>query len=329
MANDRVNITSPVGRYVMGNLYDPETTGMDGQPLTTKTGPNAGQPRTEFFFVIAVPKAGENHWAFTEWGKQIWEVGHRAFPQAAQSPQFHWKIKDGDSTIPNQRNLKPIDNEGWRGCWILKFKGGFAPKIYRQENGGFVQVLEREFIKPGYFVQVAFSVDGNANQINPGVYLNPAMVCFRAYGPEIVFGLDVNNAGFGAAPLPAGASMAPPAGAMPALPGGFQAAPPAPGGYQAAAPAPPAPGAMPALPGGFQAAPVMPNPQFLQVPAPGVGVPLPAAGAIPAPPANVFPSNPPAPTYRMTAKAQGSSREAFLAAGWTDAQLIQQGMMTM
>jgi len=45
------------------------------------------------------------------------------------------------------------------------------------------------------------------------------MVCLRAYGtPIVASGPDVASAGFGAAPLPAGASMVPTAGPMPAAP---------------------------------------------------------------------------------------------------------------
>ena len=125
----KVNITSPVGRIVMGSLYDPSTTDAEGKPLVVKTGPNAGKPRVNYFFALAIPKGAEPHWAHTPWGQQIWNVGNQAFPNAAQSPAFTWKIEDGDSQIPNKKGRKPIDNEGWRGHWILKFSGGFAPKV--------------------------------------------------------------------------------------------------------------------------------------------------------------------------------------------------------
>ena len=336
--SQRVNITSPVGRIVMGSLYDPSTTDAEGKPLVVKTGPNAGQPRVNYFFALAIPKGAEPHWAHTPWGQQIWNVGNQAFPNAAQSPAFAWKIEDGDSQIPNKKGRKPCDNEGWRGHWILKFSGGFAPKVYQQEGAGYVQVMQKDFCKPGYFVEVAFSVDGNGSQSQPGVYINHSMVCFRAYGPEISFGPDVASAGFGQSALPAGASMTPPAGAIPmpqaaaapALPG-------APAGYMP----PPVPGAMPGIPqapgvapaplapagsvpmpsapvpGAPAPIPVIPNPQFVQVPPP---VAAPAALMAP-PPAPV------APVRQMTAAANGVTYEAYVAAGWSDAQLVQNGMM--
>ena len=55
-------------------------------------------------------------------------------------------------------------------------------------------------------------------------------------------------------------------------------------------------------------------------PAPVAVAPNPAFLAPPAPP-------PAGPTYVMTAKAQGQTREAWNAAGWSDALLLQHGMM--
>jgi hypothetical protein len=291
----RDNFTTPVGRIVMGSLYDPSTTDAEGKPLVIKSGPNAGQPRVNYFFALAIPKGAETHWAQTPWGSIIWNNGNQAFPNVAQSPAFAWKIEDGDSQIPNKKGRKPCENEGWPGHWILKFSGGFAPKIYRQEGGGYVQVLDKDYVKAGYYVEVAANVEGNGSQSQPGVYLNHSMVCFRAYGQEIQFGPDVNTAGFGASPLPAGASVTPPAGAIP-MPG---AAPGLPGG----------PAAAPGLPGGAQATPavpVVPNVGFVQVPPPAA---------------------PTAPVRQMTPAANGVPYEAYIAQGWTDALLVQHGMM--
>jgi hypothetical protein len=308
-----MNITSPVGRIVSGSLYKPNNKDFDGNPLVTKTGPNAGQPRVVYYFGLAIPKGAERHWSETEWGAKIWQVGHTAFPQAAQRPDFSWKITDGDSQVVNKRGHRPCDAEGYPGHWIIKFSGGYAPKVYAQENGTMVPVLEENYVKPGYWVQVAFSVDGNGNQNNSGVYLNPSMVCFRAYGQEIVSGPDVNEAGFGAAPLPAGASLTPPASTVP-----LPSAPTAPAGV-----------------------PVVPNPGFVQMPLPTqpLATPsvsqVPQAASLPSPVAQVLPpagaipvSLAPASPSKMTALAQGVSREAFLAGGWTDAQLIANGYMT-
>lgn len=356
----KVNATTSVGRLVMGSLYSPDTTDADGNPLVVKTGPNAGQPRVNYFFALAIPKApGQTHWAqkpatwdaeqvalgrpgFPYWGEVIWSVGHQDFPQAAQAEDFSWKVVDGDSQKPGKLykgkpGKKPCENEGWPGHWVLKFSGGFAPKIYQQEGSGYVQLMQHDFFKTGYFGEISFSVEGNNSQSSPGVYLNHSMVCFRAYGPEISFGPDVASAGFGQSPLPVGASMTPPAGAIPmpqapaaapaayappALPGapvGY-APPPVPAGVPqipGVAPAPLAPaGSVPMpyapAPGAPAPIPVTPNPGFVQVPPPAPMAPPPA---------------PAAPVRQMTAAAQGVTYEAYIAAGWSDAQLVQNGLM--
>lgn len=303
----RINITTPVGRIVQGSLYDPSTTNQQGELLIVKTGANKGQPRVDYWFKLAIPKnQGETHWAqakavradgtINDWGAQIWNVGAQAFPQYAQLPNFSWKIEDGDDATPNpdRKGRRNCDTEGFPGNWIVKFSGGFAPKVYQQEGGSYVQIMQKDFCKPGYFVEVAMSVDSNKNDSKPGVYINHSMVCFRAYGQEISFGPDVASAGFGAAPLPVGASVTPPAGVVP-MPTG--SAPP---------PLPPA-GSVPMPPGHALTAPapipVMPNPGFVQMPPP-----------------------PAAPVRQMTALAT-ATYEAYIAANWTDAQLVQNGLM--
>jgi len=300
MSANRITITSPVGRIVEGNLYTPNSTDFDGNPLVVKNGSNAGQPRKDFYFALAIPKGAETHWSQTPWGAKIVAVGQGAFPQAALRPDFAWKIVDGDSRIPNKKNTIPADKEGYPGHWVLRFRGGFAPKIYQQEGSGFVQVMQVGFIKPGYFAEVSFTVDDNGNQNNPGVYLNHSLICFRAYGPEIVFGPNVDEAGFGQAPLPAGASLTPAPSAIP-LP--------------AAAAAP---------------VPVTPNPQFLQVPlanpiaAPAPVAPAPIIPVVPTP----APSSGPTLTAKALAENPGVTLVAYRAAGWTDALLIEKGYLT-
>lgn len=61
----------------------------------------------------------------------------------------------------------------------------------------------------------------------------------------------------------------------------------------------------------------------------GNATPAPAAAqAVPAPMAPTPPTAPaPAPQYQMTPAANGVTREAYHGAGWTDAQLIENGLM--
>ena len=313
MSNAKTILT-PVGRIVQGSLYKGNDKDAEGKPLVTKSGPNAGAARLDYYFAIAIPKiAGHTHWSQTDWGQLIWATGHAAFPQAAQSPTFAWKVKDGDSTIPNRKGKRPCDQEGFPGHWILSFSSGFPPKVYNAN--GTQQILEPDAVKPGYYVQVYGTLDGNGSTTQPGVYLNHNMVAFVAHGQEIYFGPDASAVGFGQnVQLPPGASATP-------LPGGFNPAPPVPGAPPAYAPPQPAAPVYAAPP----AAPVYAPPAIPQPAAPVYVAPNPAVLAPPVPMAPVAP--PAAPVRRMTAKAGGHSYETLIAGGWTDITLVQQGLM--
>jgi hypothetical protein len=304
----KVNITSPVGRVVGGNFYKPNTTDAEGRPLVYKHGLDAGKPRVDYFFALAIPKQGEQHWNQTAWGAEIYKVGQIGFPQGQfQAPDFAWKITDGDSPIPNKKGVIPNKREGYPGHWVLKFSGGYAPRLFN--STGTEQLLEPDYVKPGYYVQVNFDVDGNESMSQPGIYLNHKMVAFAAYGKEIISGPDPRSVGFGTnAALPAGASAAPVGGTFnPAAPvaAPVQQYPQAPvaAPVQQYQPAPVAP-VQPASPL------PPPNPAILHVPAPSVPVAAPVA-----------------PVRQMTPAAGGHTYESLIGAGWTDAQLIQQGLM--
>lgn len=307
----QIRIKLPVCRIVQGDIYTPQTEDANGQPLVYKTGSNAGQARSNYFFAVAIPKGAEQHWAQTAWGQQIYNHGNAEAKTATQRPDFAWKIIDGDSTVPNQNNKRPCDNENFRGHWIVRLSGGYAPKVYVMENGGFREEITPHFCKPGHFVEALISAEFNGNAQRPGMYLNHLMVCHRGYGPEIVYGPDVSEAGFGADPLPAGCSAMPVAASAP-----LPAMPPAPVNVQ-------------------------PNPAFVQQAAqyPGNGVPatvnplntvaapVVAQAPAPMPPAPPAPVAPAVPAHRMTPAANGVPYEAYIAAGWTDATLIANGYM--
>lgn len=295
-----INLTSPVGRIVQGELWKAQPV-LDQRTNQPKLGSD-NQPLVQHFFALAIPKTpGHTHWAQTEWGQKIWAEGNRAHPNFAPHPTFSWKIEDGDSQVPNKKGKKNADREGFPGNWILKMRSGFPPKTYNA-NGS--EMVPAESFKPGHYAQVNINVAGNTGD-SPGVYLNPVMAALAGYGVEIVSGPDVAEAGFGqGVALPAGASavpiggFAPPAG-VPTMPGSGPAPVPVPSYAPAGAAMPP-----PAMAGVPAVAP--PNPAFLGVPPP--------------PPA--------APVRNMTAKAAGASYEQLIAAGWTDATLLQHGMMT-
>jgi len=317
--------TTPTGRLVWGSLYKPRTTDFDGNPLTIKSGPDAGKATQRYEFGLAIAKApGETHWAYSELGKKIWAVGHAAFPGGqAQRPDFSWKVVDGDSKIPNKKGGIPCEKEGFPGHWVFTFSSTFAPRVYNAN--GTQQIVEEGAVKIGWFVQVAGSVQGNTGA-SPGVYLNHAMVALQGYGPEIYQGPDPSQAGFGAGPAPAGMSATPvggmPTGA-PAVPGApaAPANPPIPGAPAPAATLPPAPNAPP-IPGAPAPTAVVPHPTILQPPVAPPAAPA-APAAPPAPPAApVVPAGP-----QMTAKAGGQSYAAFIAQGWTEAQMREHGYL--
>lgn len=287
----RLEITFPVGRIVQGSLYKARTQDAEGKPLLIKHGPDAGKPRVDFYFAVAIPKQpGHTHWAQTpEWGAKIYAAGAAAFPVLYQTPAFAWKIEDGDSQTPNRKGRKPCDQEGYPGCWIVKFSGGYAPKVYQRDAAGAYVTPATEFVKPGYFVQVAGNTAGNGAANQPGMYINHSMALFVGYGDEIVMGPDAAAAfGGGSSALPAGASLTPLGVAvMPA----------------AAAVVPAAAAVMPPV------AAVVPPPVMVPV------VPNSAVLAVPV-------------ARQMTAKANSITYEQFMAAGgWTDALLVAQGYM--
>lgn len=314
-----VNILFPPGRLIMGDAYKGSDKDDKGQPRLVKSGPNKGQPLTQYFVGVAVPKAGEANWWDTAWGQQILGVGAQAFPNIYQNPTFAWKIENGDSTTPNKKGRKPCDMEGAKGHWILKFSSGFAPKVFVQPSAGtFVEDSSGNLIKPGYWVQVSGNVAGNNSSESPGVYLGHSMVLFVKQDAVISSGPDAATAFAGAAvsQLPAGAAPVMPG--MPGMPAAAPVAMAAPS-MPAATPVAVAPNAAFLQPPGAPAAPTMPGA------APAAAMPM--AAPVPAAPAPLpTPAAPAAgPVLTPAGVATGYTLEQYRAGGWTDDQLRASG----
>ena len=218
MSTKPVQILTPVGRLVQGDCFEPQTKDAEGKPLIIKNGPNAGQPRVDYFMAIAIPKTDAG---FNEVYASMMEVAKAAFPQLFDAagncinPAFAFKLKDGDSQVPNTKGTKPCDCEGFPGHWILNFSGGFAPKIYTA--GGAELITDPSMVKRGYYIRIYGSVKGNGSMQQPGIFLNHSMVELVGYGEEIITGPS-GDAVFGGQPvgaLPAGASATPVANAAP------------------------------------------------------------------------------------------------------------------
>lgn len=282
--------TTPVGRLVWGSLTKAKTKNRDGTPILIKSGPDAGKQTQKFEFGLAIPKGSETHWSQTSWGQLIQRTGQEAYPGGQwQAPTFAWKVTDGDSMIPNGSGRAPAMQEGFKGHWVLAFSSAFAPATVDAKGQA---AVAPDTIKVGHYVQVNGSVvGGKRDSMKPSVFLNHRFVAHAGFGPEISQGPDAAQAGFGQAPLPAGASSTPVA----ALPAGQTAVAPAPsqpvtvGQIQQAMAAPPAP--------------VKPHTAFLTPSAP----PAPPSGPV------------------MTEKAGNVTYAAMIAAGWTHAQLIEHG----
>lgn len=303
------NFLTPAGRIVMGDLYTANDKDADGNLRVVKEGPRKGEPQPQFFFALAIPKKGETHWAnapgpITDktphaWGQALWRAGHGSFPSSASTPAFAWKVVDGDSMIPNKKGKKPAEREGYPGHWVLSFTSSYAFKVVN--SNGSEQWPEKDRVKPGHWVQVFGDARGNDSGQSPGIFLNGSLVAFQAFDKEIISGPDASAVGFGTGvTLPAGASAVPLGGMAPPVP---------------AAAASPTAHLNPPVPGAPTVAAqptIIPDPTFLN-----------AAGAVPVPPA------PPAVAAGpvMTAKAGPAKYADFVAKGWTDAMLREQGFI--
>lgn len=317
MAAQKFDFLTPPGRMVWGDLYKAVTKDFEGRDLVFKTGPDAGKPRTKFDFGIAIPKVAGQHWASSEWGAKIWQAGHAGVSNAGQVKDFSWKVTDGDdATLPpikpgKPQGKAPNQREGYPGHWVLSLSSSFAPQIVDGTNGQFTPITQADAVKAGDFIQVKGNASYNGSQGNPGVFLNHEVVCFSGYHPQgrlSTGGIDATQVGFATGAAPGATTTPVGAAAVPGAPATTPAQPPLPPAV--AAPAAPA-----------AATVVTPNASFTP-PVPGAAAVPAAPGAVAAPP---VPAAPPARV--MLPAANGASYETFKAAGWTDEQLVQHGMM--
>jgi hypothetical protein len=296
--------TTSTGRIVWtgadngtNSLYDPCTKDFDGNPLGNN---DDGSSKVSYRLGLAIAKRpGDANWWDSLEGKIIHAQGFADHPQAAGSPDFSWKVVDGDSKVKTAKaKIPPCEKEGFPGHWVFTVNSGFPFKFVNADGSAYL--LDRGAVKCGDYVQIACSVLGNTGK-SPGVYINHQCVSLQGLGAAIVGGIDPKSAGFGKGPQPVG--MTPVGnvntGSTPPPP---QSAPTA--ATTGGAPPPPANAAPP--PQQVPQVPVTPAPSFL--------------GAPPAAPPPPVPSGP-----VMTAKAAGQTYAAFIAAGWSEALLRSNG----
>lgn len=313
------------GRIVFGNPAKPR---IKKDVRTKQPVLKDGQQVQQYVFGVAIDKNtfAQQVWPF------LYNEARAAFPNGI--PQnFSYKYKDGDGV--DSKGQPFSTREGYAGHCVLTISTeGFAPNLYKQENGQWVQ-MPGEQIKCGDYVAVNVTIkyNGAVSPNTPGLYVNPNGVLFLGYGQEIVSaGQDPDELfghGFQAQQF-AGMSAQPLMGNAP-LPAGMAAPAAAPAQQygQPAMPAQPAMHGQPPMQPSYNAAPAaapaqLPPPahDFVQsatgqpmAPAPQYGAPAPqhyapaqpmnagqppapvAAGYAPQPvnPAMAYPSNPAMP----------------------------------
>lgn len=344
-----MEFTTIVGRLVQGDVFNGQDKDDKGQPLTIKTGPNAGQPTKRWFFAVAYPKVlanGQPNEEFNKFFRDVIDVARAGYPQyfngpidaftgkpGCTHPRMTYKIVDGDGM---DANGKPNNTkEGFAGHWVVKFSSMYPPRVYEMGKFAPEQVItDPSRVKRGYYVAVNGTCDPNTGSDVPGVYMNGNMVCLVGAGPEIVSGPDAGAAfgGINTAALPAGCVVGANPANVPPPPGAAAPTPPVPPAPGAAVPTPPAPPvahdplakaiadgwiAHPAAPGHFyKGQEVKTQADVVALyPAPVATPPAPPAANVPPPPP-VAPPAAPGVTLTAAGAALGTL-DTFLASGWT------------
>ena len=213
-------ITTGVGRIVWGNPAKAQPV-KDPQTKQPKIGQD-GQQIMQWAFGVAFPKE--------EFQQSIWPAmaneAAAGYPNGVP-PKFSWKYNDGNGV---DSNGQPFANRtGYAGCYVLTVSNGYAPPIYKFENGAYRQVEAHE-IKTGDYVALGLNIKVNVptdRTHTPGLYINPAAIELVGYGEAINNGPDP-NAVFGGQQrqLPPGASATPISGSNGVgMPGTGQPAP--------------------------------------------------------------------------------------------------------
>jgi hypothetical protein len=284
------------GRVVQGNPLALRTKDAQGNLLTVKRGPNAGQPRGEYYCAIAVPKGSAE---CNEAWRKVLAVAKAGFPSlfdattgACRHPNFAFKITDGDSRVPDQKLNLPVDKEGFPGNYVFRLKtgGNISVSACKMVGGRPVQLTEKE-IKTGDYVRVLCSVKANGEVEKPGVYLNYSLVEHVGYGDEILSGRDPADVFGTPAAIPQGASTTP-------ITSSAHAAP---------AYTPPV---------GVQPAPDFLNPKPGMAVTPVIMPPPPAATA-----ATITPPPPQQEALLVGANGVKYTRAQLIAGGWNDMQI--------
>lgn len=201
----------------------------------------------EYGVGLAVPKAelqpGQQGADF--WAKLVGEA-QRIFPNGFP-PDFAWKFKDGDTAVDKQG--QPYSKRpGYAGCYVFSLTTRIPIRYFKYDAAQRTNIQVDQGLRNGdYFqFQVQMKAHPAVGQGKAGMYLNPLLGQWIAFGEEIVNTVNADSVfGNNAPNIPVGGMATPPAqnyGGMMQTPGVAQ--PPA-GGQGQYAP----PGAMPGMPG--------------------------------------------------------------------------------
>lgn len=172
--------------------------------------PKTGKPIIEYVFGLAVPKIGpqssENEKAnfSTLWTALTAEAGKMGVQWG--NTGFAWKCFDADTEKREDGTDYP---SYYKGCFIVTCSTRIPILLHAWEQGNPkpVQVTEKD-IKAGDYVQVALTIACHKPP-NPGLYINPTMVCRFAFGEAIVAQRDASKVFAAPPPIPQGGSATP------------------------------------------------------------------------------------------------------------------------
>lgn len=285
--------TAPIGRLVQGDAFRPSEKDQSGALRTVKTGPNAGQPNPQFFIAVAYPKTPGAATIDAEIATGSPVGQHLAAIKAEAARAFPHLFVNGVCSHPQfsfkVRDGDGVDQAGKKWSDREGYAGHWVVSYTRGASIGAPGVYREA--SPGTFVETRECKAGWFIQVNGNVTGNN-----NAQRPGVYVNLGM---------------ICVRAEGPEIIQTGGPSAAEAFGGAGAALP----PGAAPLS----APAPVLPTPAAPAAPAPAPVAPPPAPAAPPPAPA--------APVRTMLPAANGVTYEAYIAAGWTDEQLVAAGMM--
>lgn len=294
---------TPVGRIVQGNPLVGNQAKDDYGALVFN---QDGTPKLNYYMGLAISKQDP---AAQQLIAKIDAEARAAWPNLfdpatgeCRDKKFSIKYFDGDGFDHNGKAF--AEREGMAGHWIIRLQSNYPLRSYDGMAGN-VEITDPERIYRGCYAVAAIEVktNGATGTNTRGLYINSQGVQMVGHGERILGGANPDEL-FGAAgaAIPQGAYV--PAG-MSTTP----VAPPAPAVMQAAPTPPPAPH-------------MVATPPPVQTPA--MALPTPPPPAVPHP---TFVQQAVAPQFVLTpaGQAQGFTIEQWYAAGYTEAQLLQNG----